>query len=78
VAVLALPEAGGRRSPDGLDGFSNVLLWKAQPKAAIVVCVLLPVAGSAVLGLAGLDALAITRRGQLVLEYVPRQARLCG
>lgn len=55
---------------------SNVLLWKAQPKAAIWVRVLLPVAGSAaVLSLADLDALAITRRGQYVLEHMPPSAQ---
>jgi hypothetical protein len=55
---------------------SNVLLWKAQPKPAIAVRVLLPMAGSAaVLSLAGLDALAKTRRGQYVLEHMPPSAQ---
>lgn len=55
---------------------SNILLWKARPKAALVVRVLLPVAGSAaVLGLADLDALAKTRRGQYVLTHMPPSAQ---
>ena len=41
---------------------SNVLLWKARPKAALAARILLPVAGSvAVLTLADLDALAKSR-----------------
>ncbi len=56
---------------------SNVLLWKAHPKAAIVVRVLLPVGGSAaVLALADLDALAMTRRGQYVLAHMPPTAQV--
>jgi hypothetical protein len=55
---------------------SNVLLWKAHPKAAMVVRVLLPVASSAtVLSLADLDALAKTRRGQYVLQHMPPSAQ---
>jgi hypothetical protein len=55
---------------------SNVLLWKAHPKAAVVVRVLLPVAGSAtVLSLADLDALANTRRGRYVLKHMPPSAQ---
>ena len=47
---------------------SNVLLWRARPKPALAVRVLLPLAGSAaVLGLADLDALAAMRaRSSLV------------
>ena len=53
----------------------DVLLWKAHPKAAIVVRVVLPVVGSAaVLSLADLDALAMTRRGQYVLAHMPPSA----
>ena len=55
---------------------SNVLLWKAQPKAAILVRVLLSAAGSAaVLSLADLDTLAATRRGRYVLEHMPPSAQ---
>jgi hypothetical protein len=55
---------------------SNVLLWRARPKTALAVRVLLPVAGSlAVLGLADLDTLAATRRGQYVLRHMPPSAQ---
>jgi hypothetical protein len=55
---------------------SNVLLWKAQPKPALAVRVLLPMAGSAaVLSLADLDASAKTRRGQYVLKHMPPSAQ---
>lgn len=55
---------------------SNILLWRGRPKTALVVRVLLPVAGSAaVLGLADLDALATTRRGQYVLRHMPASAQ---
>jgi hypothetical protein len=55
---------------------SNVLLWKAQPKTAVAVRVLLSVVGSAaVLSLADLDALAKTRRGQYVLQHMPPSAQ---
>jgi hypothetical protein len=55
---------------------SNVLLWRARPKTALAVRVLLPVAGSlAVLGLADLDTLAATRRGQYVLRHMPLSAQ---
>jgi hypothetical protein len=55
---------------------SDVLLWKARPKAAIVVRVLLPLAGSAaVLRSADLDALAGTGRGRYVLAHMPPSAQ---
>src|SRR5258708_381900 len=55
---------------------SNVLLWRARPKAALVVRALLPVAGSlAVLSLADLDALAGTRRGRYVRAHMPPSAQ---
>jgi hypothetical protein len=55
---------------------SNVLLWKAKPKAAAAVRVLLPLAGSAaVLSLADLERLAHTRRGQYVLTQMPPTAQ---
>lgn len=55
---------------------SNVLLWKARPKPALAVRVLLPLAGSlAVLSLADLDALAKTARGQYVLRHMPPAAQ---
>jgi len=55
---------------------SNVLLWKARPKAAMAARVLRPVAGSAaVLGTADLDALARTRRGRYVLSHMPPSAQ---
>ena len=55
---------------------SNVLLWRARPKAALAVRILLPVAGSlAVLALADLDALAATRQGQYVLHHMPPSAQ---
>ncbi len=55
---------------------SNVLLWRGQPKAAGVVRVLVPVAGSAiVLCVADLDALAATRRGRYVLAHMPPSAQ---
>ena len=55
---------------------SNFLLWRGRPKAAGVVRVLVPVAGSAVvLGVADLDALAATRRGRYVLVHMPPSAQ---
>ena len=55
---------------------SNILLWRARPKAALAVRVLLPVAGSAaVLSLADLDALATTRRGRYVRANMPTSAQ---
>ena len=55
---------------------SNVLLWRARPKPALAVRVLLPVAGSlAVLALADLDALAATPQGQYVLHHMPPSAQ---
>lgn len=61
---------------------SNALLWRARPKAAVAVRVILPALSSAaVLGLADLDALARTRRGRYVLVHMPPSAhavRLAG
>jgi hypothetical protein len=55
---------------------SNVLLWRARPKTAIAVRVLLPLAGSAaVLRFADLDALARTGRGRYVLAHMPPSAQ---
>ena len=55
---------------------SNVLLWRARPKAAIAVRVLLPLAGSAaLLRFADLDALARTGRGRYVLAHMPPSAQ---
>jgi hypothetical protein len=55
---------------------SNMLLWKSRPKAAMVVRLVLPVAGSAaVLGLADLDAVVRTRRGRYVLVHMPASAQ---
>ena len=55
---------------------SNVLLWRARPKAAVAVRCILPIAGSAaVLGLADLDAVARTRRGRYVLVHMPPSAQ---
>jgi hypothetical protein len=55
---------------------SNFLLWKARPKAALAVRALLPIAGSlAVLGLADLEALAATARGQYILAHMPPSAQ---
>src|SRR5262249_27584260 len=55
---------------------SNVLLWRARPKAGIAVRVLLPLAGSAaVLRFADLDALARTGRGRYVLAHMPPSAQ---
>ena len=55
---------------------SNVLLWRARPRAAIAVRVLLPLAGSAaVLRFADLDALARTGRGKYVLAHMPPSAQ---
>ena len=55
---------------------SNVLLWRARPKAGIAVRVLLPLAGSAaVLRFADLDALARTGRGRYVLAHMPPPAQ---
>jgi hypothetical protein len=55
---------------------SNILLWRARPKAALAVRILLPVAGSvAVLALADLDTLAATRQGQYVLHHMPPSAQ---
>jgi hypothetical protein len=56
---------------------SNILLWKARPKAALAVRAVLPMASSAaVLGLADLDALAKTRPGQYVLAHMPPSAQV--
>jgi hypothetical protein len=55
---------------------SNFLFWKGQPKAALVVRVVLPVAGSlAVMRLADLETLAKSRRGQYVLAHMPGSAQ---
>ena len=55
---------------------SNVLLWRARPKAAIALRVLLPLAGSAaVLRFADLDALARTGRGRYLLAHMPPSAQ---
>ena len=55
---------------------SNVLLWRARPKLALAVRILLPLAGSAaVLSLADLDALAATRRGRYVCAHMPPSAQ---
>ena len=55
---------------------SNVLLWRARPKPALAVRVLLPLAGSAaVLSLADLDALAATRRGRYACAHMPPSAQ---
>ena len=55
---------------------SNFLLWKARPKAALAVRVLLPVTTSlAVLGLADLEALAATARGRYILAHMPPSAQ---
>ena len=50
---------------------SNVLLWKARPRAALAVRILLPAASSlAVLGLADLEALAATARGRYIRAHI--------
>ena len=55
---------------------SNFLLWRARPRAAIAVRVLLPLAGSAaVLRFADLDALARTGRGRYLLAHMPPSAQ---
>ena len=55
---------------------SYVLLWRGRPRAAALVQVVLPVAGSAVvLARADLDALARTRRGRYVLAHMPAAAQ---
>jgi hypothetical protein len=55
---------------------SNVLLWRARPKAALAVRVLLPLAGSAaVISLGDLGALAATRRGRYVRAHMPPSAQ---
>jgi hypothetical protein len=55
---------------------SYVLLWRGRPRAAALVQVVLPVAGSAVvLARADLDALAGTRRGRYVLAHMPTAAQ---
>src|SRR6266700_3535805 len=55
---------------------SNVLLWRDRPVAAVVVRVIIPVAGSAVvLGVADLDGLSRTRRGRYVLAHMPPSAQ---
>ncbi len=55
---------------------SNLLLWCSRPKAAAVVRVAMPVAGSvAVLSLADLGALARTRRGRWVRAHMPPSAQ---
>ncbi|MGO8957203.1 MAG: hypothetical protein ACLQFR_07530 [Streptosporangiaceae bacterium] len=55
---------------------SDVLLWKAKPRAAIAVRIVLPLASSAaVLTLADIDQLAGTRQGQYVLRHMPSAAQ---
>lgn len=55
---------------------SNMLLWQGRPKAALVVRIVLPAAGSlAVLTLADLDALAQTAPGRYVLAHMPPSAQ---
>ena len=55
---------------------SNTLLWQGRSKAALVVRIVLPVAGSlAVLALADLDALAQTAPGRYVLAHMPPSAQ---
>jgi hypothetical protein len=55
---------------------SNMLLWRDRRTAALVVRVILPVAGSAaVLALADLDGLSRTRRGRYVLAHMPPSAQ---
>jgi hypothetical protein len=55
---------------------SNMLLWRDRPTVALVVRVILPVAGSAaVLALADLDGLSRTRRGRYVLVHMPPSAQ---
>jgi len=55
---------------------SNVLLWRGRPRAALVVRILLSAAGSAaVLGLADLEELAKTRRGEYLLDHMPPAAQ---
>lgn len=56
---------------------SDILLWRARPRAAVALRCLVPVASSAVvLGLADLDALARTRRGRYVLAHMPPSAQV--
>jgi hypothetical protein len=56
---------------------SDVLLWRARPKAAVVLRCVVPVASSAaVLGLADLDAIVRTRRGRYVLAHMPPAAQV--
>ena len=55
---------------------SNVLLWKARPRAALAIRILLPVTSSlAVLGLADLEALAATAQGRYVRSHMPPSAQ---
>ena len=55
---------------------SNVLLWKARPRAALAVRILLPVTSSlAVLGLADHEALAATAQGRYVRAHMPPSAQ---
>jgi hypothetical protein len=55
---------------------SNVLLWQERPKAAMVVRIVLPMAGSAaVLSVCDLDGLSRTRRGRYVLAHMPPSAQ---
>lgn len=55
---------------------SNLLLWREHPRAAVLVRVAVPLAGSAaVLGLADLDELTGTRRGKYVLAHMPPSAQ---
>ncbi|HEX5190590.1 MAG TPA: hypothetical protein VFW16_13670 [Streptosporangiaceae bacterium] len=55
---------------------SIALLWRDRPRAALVVRVTDPAAGSAaVLALADLDDLARTRRGRYVLAHMPPSAQ---
>jgi len=56
--------------------FSNFLLWRERPAAAMAVRVLIPVAASGVvLALADLDGLSRTRRGRYVLAHMPFSAQ---
>ena len=55
---------------------SSALLWRDRPRAALIVRVFVPAAGSAaVLALADLDDLARTRRGRYVLAHMPLSAQ---
>jgi hypothetical protein len=55
---------------------SNILLWKARPKTALAVRIVLPVAGSLVgFGIADLDALVSTGQGAYALQHMPNSAQ---